>query len=167
MLQGLRSPRTYAEPDSIGALTSGYFAFVVALVNSSCLFRARRLTYSFPVSKEKSPKVDRAGGNSVYGLPLRIQGGCRYLLYYDDASRVLWILILSPASIFQARALPNTSFAFGFFIINHPIQGVSEPFRKGHERSQISKGSSSSYVSKKRFRFLLSLFDKVQSINFT
>lgn len=39
---------------------------------------------------------------------------------------------------------------------------MSEPFRKGHERSKISKGSSSSYISKK------SLFDfvwKVQSIN--
>jgi len=62
---------------------------------------------------------------------------------------------------------PNTSSSYLFFYSFGPIQGVSEPFRKGHERSQISKGSSSSYVSKKRFRFLLSLFDKVQSINFT
>ena len=44
---------------------------------------------------------------------------------------------------------PNTSSSYLFFYSFGPIQGVSEPFRKGHERSQISKGSSSSYVRKK------------------
>lgn len=52
MLQVLQSPRTYAEPDSIGALTLGNCAFVVASVNSSCQFGL--LTSSFPVSKEKA-----------------------------------------------------------------------------------------------------------------
>lgn len=55
MLQVLQSPRTYAEPDSIGALTLGNCAFVVASVNSSCQFElGGLLTSSFPVSKEKA-----------------------------------------------------------------------------------------------------------------
>lgn len=58
MLKVLRSPRTYAEPDCFGALTSGNCAFVVALVNSSYQFELDGLlTSPFPVSKEKFPKV--------------------------------------------------------------------------------------------------------------
>ena len=103
MLQVLRSSRTYAEPDSIGALTSGNCAFVGEL---ELPVRARRFTdvfLPFPIFPKIQREVSKGYPrvNSVSGNPLRIQGRCHFATCYITPGEVP--LTPSLASLFQAQ----------------------------------------------------------------